>query len=348
MALDEFALIRRHFAPLATTPAALGLGDDAAVLAVEAGFELVVTTDTLVAGVHFLDGDPAETLGHKLLAVNLSDLAAMGAEPVAYLLSVAVPRGWSADAGDAWLAAFARGLEALQRAAGITLIGGDTVAAPHDLALGLTAIGRVPAGHALRRSGARPGDVVWVSGAIGDGALDLAVLRGELPEVPPSAAAALVERYRRPSPRLALGRRLVGLATAAADVSDGLIADLDHICEASGVSAELVLDRLPLSEAAAAVVGAARSRLVDLAAGGDDYELVFTAPPTAADAVIEAAAAASVGVAEVGRIGAAPVVPAAPTKTSRVKVVLDGRVVSVPRGGYSHFGAAGATKRAKE
>ncbi len=348
MVCDEFALIDRHFKPLATAPGALGLADDAAVLGLDPGFELVITTDTLVAGVHFLAGDPADTLGHKLLAVNLSDLAAMAAEPLAYLLSVALPRQWPAEASDAWLAGFAAGLRALQNDAGIALVGGDTVASPHDLVLGLTAIGRVPAGQALRRSGARPGDDVWVSGTIGDGALGLAVLKGEYPDLPAAAAAALVERYRRPIPRLALGRRLAGLATAAADVSDGLIADLDHICHASDVAADLVLDRLPLSGAVAAVVGDAPSRLAGLAAAGDDYELVFTAPAAAAGAIIGAAAAASVPVVPVGRIEAAPAIAANSIKSSRVKVVADGRVIAVDRRGYSHFGISDGTTSSKE
>ncbi|MFO1153483.1 MAG: thiamine-phosphate kinase [Rhodospirillales bacterium] len=339
MALDEFSLIRRHFAPLATSPMALGLGDDAAILAGDPASELVVTTDTLAAGVHFLADDPPETIGHKLLAVNLSDLAAMGAQPLAYLLSVALPRDWSPAVVDDWIAAFVQGLGALQGEAGICLIGGDTVASPHDLVLGLTAIGRVPAGRALRRSGARPGDLVWVSGTIGDGTLGLAVLRGVLADLPPVLARSLVERYRRPTPRLALGGRLVGLALAAADVSDGLIADLGHICEASGVSAELDLDRLPLSPAAAAVIEGERSRLVDLATGGDDYELVFTAPPTAADAIAAAAAAASVAVTAVGRITEPAENSSTVIKKSPVKVVANGRIISVPRGGYAHFGA---------
>ncbi|MFO1129408.1 MAG: thiamine-phosphate kinase [Rhodospirillales bacterium] len=348
MSLDEFDLIRRHFRPLASAPAALGLADDAAVVAVEAGHELVVTTDTLVAGVHFLADDPPETLGHKLLAVNLSDLAAMGAEPIAYLLSVALPRAWAAEAADAWLTAFARGLGGLQRQAGIALIGGDTVGTPTDLVLGLTALGRVSAGRALRRSGARPGDLVWVSGTIGDGALGLAVLSGQLPGLPPSQAAALVERYRRPSPRLALGRRLIGVATAVADVSDGLIADLGHICEASGAAAELHLDRLPLSEAGRAFSAAAGFGLADLASGGDDYELVFTAPASAADAVVTAAAAAAVPVSEVGRIVAVPPADPVGRKNSPVQVVSGGRAVFVGRGGYSHFRGNGAEKTGED
>lgn len=344
MALDEFDLIRRHFAPLATSPSALGLRDDAAVVAVEPASELVVTTDTLVAGVHFFADDPAETVGHKLLAVNLSDLAAMGAEPLAYLLSVALPRHWGADVAEAWLADFARGVGELQRATGIALIGGDTVAAPHDLTLGLTALGRVPTGGALQRSGARPGDTVWVSGTIGDGALGLAVLRGEVPPLPASAAAALVESYRRPAPRLPLGRRLIGLASAAADISDGLIADLGHICGASGVAARLDLDRLPLSEAALAVVGQAPSRRIDLARGGDDYELVFTAPPAAAPAIAAAAMAGAVAVTEVGRITAAAGALPEGAAAARIEVVLDGRPVTIERGGYSHFGVPGAVR----
>ncbi|MGH6719309.1 MAG: thiamine-phosphate kinase, partial [Alphaproteobacteria bacterium] len=248
--MDEFEAIARLFAPLAAAePGALGLADDAAVLAPPAGRHIVVTTDVIAAGVHFLADDPADLVARKLVRVNLSDLAAMGAEPWVYLLGLTLVRPVDRD----WLAAFAAGLAVDQAAFGITLAGGDTTAHDGPTVLSLTALGTVAPGAALRRGTARDGDTVWVSGTLGDAALGLRVLRGEFPRLAAASRDHLAARYRLPTPRLDLGRGLVGLAHAALDVSDGLLADLGHICVASGLGASIQVDRLPLSPAARAV-----------------------------------------------------------------------------------------------
>jgi thiamine-monophosphate kinase len=269
MAEGEFEFIARRLRPLATA-GALDLTDDAALLDPTPGHQLVLTKDAMVAGVHFLEDDPPDKIAQKLLRVNLSDLAAMGALPLGYLLALARAKEISAD----WLAAFCAGLAADNAEFSVGLLGGDTVATPGPLTLSLTAIGEVPAGSALLRRGARPGDDVWVSGTLGDGALGLRVLQGEL-EVAKDARAYLIERYRLPLPRLALGQALRGIASAAIDVSDGVVADLGHILETSGVGAELHAAALPLSPAARDLPGARDAAL----SGGDDYELLFTAPP---------------------------------------------------------------------
>lgn len=271
----EFSLIARHFRPLAGE-GALGLLDDAALLTPAPGTELVLAADAMVAGVHFLPDDPARTIGRKLLRVNLSDLAAMGADPLGYLMTVALPHGTP----DAWVADFAAGLLEDQGEFGLSVLGGDTVSTPGPLTLSLTILGTVPRGAALRRVGARPGDELWVSGRIGDGWLGLRAARGEIPD----PGGALARRYRLPEPRLALGRALRGLARAAMDVSDGLLQDLSHLCRVGGCAAEVEGPRVPVSDATAP--------LAALVTGGDDYELLFAA--AAGDrARIEAAAAAT-------------------------------------------------------
>ena len=270
----EFDLIETYFRPLAAAaPEALALQDDAALIAPETGNELVMTSDMLVAGIHFRDADPAGRIAQKALRVNLSDLAAMGALPRGYLLSLALP----GDVDESWIAAAAAGLAEDQAEFGVHLWGGDTVSTPGTLTLSVTAVGQVPSGAALRRAGARPGDLVLVSGMIGDACLGLDVLTGGPADVP--GADYLVERYQLPSPRLSLGLALRGLATAAIDISDGLVADLGHICDSSGVGASIALDRVPVSPAAAR----AGRPMTDLVTGGDDYELLFTLPPECAD-----------------------------------------------------------------
>jgi thiamine-monophosphate kinase len=268
---SEFDIIRRFFTRPARS-AALGVGDDCALLRPSPGTTLAVTTDMLLAGRHFFpDADPAE-LGHKALAVNLSDLAAMGADPCWALLAIAIP-----EADDAWLGAFARGFFALADRSGVELVGGDTNRGP--LAIAITAIGEVPHGLALRRDGARAGDDVWLSGTTGEAALALAHLQGRVR----LAAGPLEEclaRLHLPEPRVELGGRLRGLARSAIDVSDGLLADVGHILEASGVGAQIALAALPR---AAAIAGCPDERLATecMLSGGDDYELAFTAAPEA-------------------------------------------------------------------
>jgi thiamine-monophosphate kinase len=269
----EFEFIARRLRPLASAPGALALLDDAALLDPRPGMQLVLTKDAMVADVHFLESDPPDQIAKKLLRVNLSDLAAMGAAPIGYLLALARPRAIE----DEWLGAFCAGLADDNAAFEISLLGGDTVGTPGPLTLSLTAIGEVPKGEALLRSGAQPGDDIWVSGTLGDAALGLAVLQGELSVAEPMRSQ-LVERYRLPQPRLALGQALRGLAHAAIDISDGLLADLGHIVKTSKVGAELHADLLPLSTDLPGARNAALS-------GGDDYELLFTAPPSQRSAI---------------------------------------------------------------
>lgn len=323
--MDEFALIDRLFAPLARGAAgAFDLRDDAAVFEIAEGHRLIVTTDLLVAGVHFLADDEPALVARKLLRVNLSDLAAMGAAPRAYLLGLAIPRATTED----WLEAFAGGLADDQAAYDVQLIGGDTVATEGPLVASLTALGEVRAGVELRRAGARPGDAIFVSGTLGDAALGLLALRGGLAGVDEAGRAELIERYRLPRPRVALGQRLVGLAHAAADVSDGLVADLGHICECSGVAAEVEAARLPLSPAVRAALASDPALLNTVLAGGDDYELVFTAAPDAATALSELAAEIDVAIAAIGRIIAG----------SGVRVLDEhGAALDLPESGYRHM-----------
>jgi thiamine-monophosphate kinase len=285
----EFDLIARYLAPLAAgAPGAFGLGDDAAVLEPSASAARVLTLDTLVAGVHYREADPADTVACKALRVNLSDLAAMGARPVAYLLSLSLNEG--TDEG--WLAAFVRGLQADQGRYGVDLLGGDTTRTPGPTTVSVTAIGDLPPGTALRRAGAAVGDRVYVSGPIGDSALGLAVLEGRAGEVAPEDAELLSDRYRLPRPRVALGMGLRerSIATAAIDVSDGLLADLGHIAAQSGVGIRIDLQRIPMSSAAQRLVERNTETLMMALCGGDDYELAFTAP---ADAAGEVAALAN-------------------------------------------------------
>ena len=317
----EFSLIARHFRPLAG-PGALGLTDDAALLAPPLGRELVLAADAMVEGVHFLPDDPPETLGRKLLRVNLSDVAAMGGVPLAYLMTTALPRGLP----ERWLPDFARGLAADQAEFGISVLGGDTVSTTGPVSLSLTILGHVAPGRALRRVGARPGDDVWVSGTIGDGMLGLAVLRGELPA---DAEGHLASRYRLPRPRLALGQGLAGLARAAMDVSDGLVQDLGHLCRAAGCAAEIRADAVPLSPAAAALLARDAALLPRLLTGGDDYELLFAADPADAPAIQRLAAATGVAATRIGQFveGEAGV------------TLLDaaGATMRLGKGGWSHF-----------
>jgi thiamine-monophosphate kinase len=317
----EFAFIARHFRPLAGE-GALDLADDAAVLDIPPGRRLVIAADAMVEGVHYLPDDPPETIGRKLLRVNLSDLAAMGAAPLGYLMTTTFQRGVMED----WVAGFVRGLAQDQREFGLHALGGDTAVTPGPTCLSLTILGTVAPGAVLRRAGARPGDDVWVSGTIGDGVLGLRVLRGE---VPADAEGYLARRYRLPQPRLALGQAIAGLARAGMDVSDGLVQDLGHICRAGGCGAVIAAQDVPLSAAARARVAADPAMLPGLLTGGDDYELVFAAAPAAADAIRAAAARAGTPVARVGRMVAGP--PAV------VAHGADGAVLDVARGGWSHF-----------
>ncbi len=297
--MGEFELIARHFTRAAPAGGAvvLGVGDDCALLQPTPGHQLAVSTDMLVEGRHFFAGAEPEALGHKALAVNLSDLAAMGARPLGFTLALALPA-----ADEAWLAPFARGLFALADAHHCPLVGGDTTRGP--LTLSLTVFGEVRPGRALRRDAARAGDDLWLSGRTGEARLALALRRGE-----PWARgelAAVQDRMDRPTPRLALGQALAATegVRAALDVSDGLLGDLGQILQASGLGAAIDAEALPVAPALAALD--AEHRLDCLLAGGDDYELLFTADPSAHAAVLAAGASAGVAVTRVGRLRSAP------------------------------------------
>ena len=299
--LGEFERIRRLLRPLADgMPGALGLGDDGAVLDPPPGQRLVITTDAMVESIHYLPGEPPDRLARKLLRVNLSDLAAMGATPLAYTLTTVL----NAAADEAWLAAFADGLARDQAAFGIPLIGGDSVSTEGPVVLSICAFGAAVPERILRRDGARPGDTIWVSGTLGDAALGLRLAKGEVADLglDPVQQGYLCDRFHLPTPRMALGLALGGLATAAMDVSDGLVGDLDHICRQSAVGAEIDLSSVPLSPAARQMVADNRDLQRIAWAGGDDYELLFTAAPDDAGLVQEAADAAGVAVARIGRI----------------------------------------------
>ncbi|HTK35269.1 MAG TPA: thiamine-phosphate kinase [Caulobacteraceae bacterium] len=300
--MDEFEAIARLFRPLSEgAPEALDLSDDAAAIPPRPGFDLVVTKDAVVEGVHFLASDPPDLVARKLLRVNLSDLAAKGAEPYGYFLAVA----WPHDYADEAKAAFAAGLGEDQAAFGVRLFGGDTVSTPGPLTASVTMLGWVPTGRMVRRSGARPGQVLMVTGSIGDGGLGLMAAQGGLPGLGEAEREALAARYRLPQPRLALREALLAHAAAALDVSDGLVADAIHMEEASGVALQIDLERLPLSGPAKAWLAlqpdTARG-LLDLATAGDDYELVIAADVTVALPLAMAAAAGGFALTPIGRV----------------------------------------------
>jgi thiamine-monophosphate kinase len=318
MPLSEFSLIAELFAPLAMSKAALGLKDDVALVTPRAGCELVLTTDTIIAGVDFFPGDPPDMIAKKALRVNLSDLAAKGAEPFGYLLTLCLPK----DVRMPWLRAFARGLAADQKAFGLTLLGGDLSATPGPLAITVAAFGYVPNGKAILRRGARLDDLVFVSGTIGDsgGGLD-ALKTGK-------RQSALIARYRLPQPQLALGRKLRGLASAALDVSDGLLADLGHIADVSKVHIIIDAARVPLSPALRNFWGTDAKAVLRAATAGDDYEIAFTVPRRNRAKVFAAAKACGTTVSEIGWV----------MKGRGVALLgADGRPIPFGRGGHVHF-----------
>lgn len=317
----EFELIERYF----TYPApgaVLGVGDDAALLRVERGMDIAVSTDMLVCGRHFFpDADPLR-LGHKALAVNLSDMAAMGATPRWVTLSVALPR---IDA--AWVRSFMRGFMRLARRHGTDLVGGDTTRGP--LTLCVQIMGVVPAGSALRRDGARAGDDVWVSGTLGDAALAVAAANKQV-RLSPGERERVARRLDLPTPRLALGQALRGIARSAIDISDGLVGDLGHICERSRLAAEVDLERVPASTIVQRC-GNVRLARNAMLSGGDDYELCFTAPPAARTDVEQAARSVRVRVRRIGRMKKAG------ADGAQVTVLSSGRPLKLARAGYDHF-----------
>lgn len=318
--MNEFDLIRKYFSDQSVRrpEVVLGIGDDAAVVRVPAGQDLVVTTDTLVAGVHFQpDADPA-ALGHKALAVNLSDLAAMGAEPAWFTLNITLP-----EARAGWLAAFCDGLFGLAREQGVQLIGGNTARGPLNIAV--EAHGLVPAGEALRRNGARAGDGIYVTGTFGDAALALMHRFGKA-KLPFADFAVVATRLDRPTPRVIQGIAFRGIASAAVDVSDGLLADLGHILEASKVGARVEIERIPLSPEYRRQLD--RVGWDPALSGGEDYELCFTVRPERTAALLEATEALDWGIRRIGEVVAQPGLRA---------VNADGREYAPVATGYDHF-----------
>lgn len=314
---SEFDLIARYFTR-STPGAVLGVGDDAALLRLSAGMELAVSTDMLVEGRHFIHGTDAYRLGHKTLAVNLSDIAAMGAVPRWATLAVALP-----TADEPWLAAFSAGLFDLASCFGVDIVGGDTTRGP--LTLCITILGEVEPGRALRRDGAKVGDDIWVSGDLGGAAWGLRYLLGK--QQMPENLQLCLDRLEMPTPRVALGRKLAGLASSAIDISDGLLADLGHILESSGAGAEILLASVP-AHPALPVRKSFPLGLDCLLAGGDDYELCFTAPASLRAAILETSRLTQTPLARIGVITQA-----------RELLVLDesGREVRLDFCGYDHF-----------
>jgi thiamine-monophosphate kinase len=325
MTSAEDSLIARYFRPLATDPGAFDLTDDAAILK-SSGDDLVVTTDAIVEGVHFLSDDPPDTVARKALRVNLSDLAAKGAEPVGFVLTLALR-----EADDAWLAPFARALGEDAASFQCPLLGGDTVSTPGPLMISITAFGRVLPGRIVRRAGAEPGDRVVVSGSIGDAALGLELLKGGAvaTALGDDAAALLVARYRVPQPRTALAQAVRDHASAAMDVSDGLAGDLAKLCAASGVSAAIDAQSIPLSETAQSLLARGIVGIESIVSGGDDYEILCTVPENRFEAFEVAAKRAGVAVTSIGTILAGPSVPRF--------IDAQGGEIALPRLSWSHF-----------
>ena len=324
-ASGEDTLIARYFKPVATDPGAFGLDDDAAILK-EVGQDIVVTTDAIVEGVHFLPDDPPDTVARKALRVNLSDLAAKGAEPAAFVLTLALRA-----ADDDWLTMFARGLGSDAGLFGCPLLGGDTVSTPGPLMISITAFGRVPVGKMVHRGGAKPGDRIVVTGTIGDAALGLDIRKGGAAAavLADDAAAMLVGRYRVPQPRNALAQAVRDHASAAMDVSDGLAGDLAKLCAASGVSAIIDAPSIPLSAPVATLLARGAVGIPAIVSGGDDYEILGAVPENRFEAFAQAAMRAAVPVASIGTVIAGTLAPK----------FLDGqgREIPLPRLSYSHF-----------
>jgi len=320
----EFELIRVLFAPLSRgLPGAFGLTDDVAVVVPPDGHDIVLKTDAVVEGVHFHTSDPPETIAKKALRVNISDFAAKGAIPRAYLLALALPH-WP---DMAWLEHFARGLGEDQGEFGVTLAGGDTVSTPGALTVVVMMTGFVPRGTLIRRNGAVPGDIVYVTGTIGDAGGGLELVKAE-PARRADWETELIARYHLPRPRLAFGQALRGIARASLDVSDGLIADLAHIAESSHVRIEILAGRVPLSDGLRRLYGEETSAMMRAATAGDDYEIAFTAGPEHRDAIKETAARTNTRVTEIGRVAA-----------GEGAVLIDDRgdEVFLARKGYTHF-----------
>lgn len=323
----EARLIARYFRPLATSPGAFGLTDDAAVVTPPPGCDLVLTTDGVIAGVHFFPDDPPGAIARKVLRMNLSDLAAKGAKPVGFLLSVALPAAFE----EAWIAGFAAGLGEDAAHYGCPLLGGDTDHTPGPLSVSIAAFGTVPHGKMVRRSTGNAGDSIVVTGTIGDAALGVLLRRDQSLaqrwHLSDAMSAHLKRRYLMPEPRNALAGAVLEYAAAAMDISDGLVGDLAKLCRASGIAAEIDVARVPISEAAGAARQAEPALTETILIGGDDYEIVLTLAPEKLAAFRAVAQTVGVVVTEIGRI----------TAGEGVRFVLGGRALTFARPSYSHF-----------
>ena len=321
MPLSEFALIDRYFrnCGLRRPDVRLGIGDDAALLDSPAGCDLVAAIDTLVDGVHFPHGCPAASVGHRVLAVNLSDLAAMGAKPAWALLALTLP-----NIDEHWLAEFAAGFSDLARSHDVALVGGDTTSGP--LCATVQILGHAPRSQSLLRSGARPGDLVFVSGTPGDAAAGLAVEQGRL-KLAADVATYLRKRFLYPTPRMALGKSLRGFASACIDVSDGLLGDVGKLARASGCGVALTYEHLPVSESLVEAVGDQRARELALT-GGDDYELCFTVSPANVARLQQELPPERWGYSPIGTV----------RETAGSVLLKDGNVMEFAHSGYDHFG----------
>jgi len=331
---DEFTLIARYFAPLAHGfPGAADLKDDAAVIVAAPQNELVVKTDAIVADIDFMASAPPQHVARKALRVNLSDLAAKGAVPSAYLLTLLLPP-WVQES---WVSGFAEGLRDDQALFGVHLIGGDTGSTSGPLAVSVCAFGEVPRGRIIRRAGARPGDRIFVTGTIGDAALGLEVMMGRIADLDQDSAQALRQRYQLPQPRTTLGPELLGLAHSSTDISDGLVQDLRHLCESSQVCAEIELGAIPLSAAARRVLQADPPRQSLILAGGDDYEILFTSPADASGAVSDLSRRCGIPITAIGQIKSRN------QQGSTVQVRnADGSLLKLEYEGWQHFGPRSA------
>jgi thiamine-monophosphate kinase len=323
----ESQLIARYFRPLATAAGAFGLVDDAAVLTPPPGCDLVLTTDGVIEGVHFFADDPPEQVARKALRVNLSDLAAKGATPSGFLLSIALPR----DLDEAWLAAFAGGLGEDANSYGCPLLGGDTDHTPGPISVSIAAFGAVPHGRMVKRSTARAGDRIVVTGSIGDAALGVKLRRdptlAKAWRLTPAMSVHLLQRYLLPQPRVALAKTVLQHATAAIDISDGLAGDLAKLCRASSVAAEVDLGTVPLSEAARAALAARPELIETVMTGGDDYEILLALPPDALSAFYADARSVGVAVSEIGQLRAG----------EGTRLMHAGKTIAFARPSYSHF-----------
>ena len=322
--MNEFDRIHTFFKPLATHEAALELLDDVAILSPKAGMQIILTTDAISQGIHFIGDEPPSEIAQKLMRVNLSDIAAKGGVPIGYLLDIMLPR----ELTDEWFENFASGLARDQKEFGLSLLGGDTISTSGTPSFSMTMIGEVPNGKALLRSGAKAGDAIVVSGNLGEGAAGLLASCKKLSAISDIDAAYLISRYRLPQPRLAAGRAMQNIANASMDISDGLMQDLGHMCKASGVGATVHVETIPITASIRKLWLSGDMTTEDIVAGGDDYELLFALPPAQISNLPKLSKKAGAPLTIIGEFTDAH---------SDVRLQRDGNLVSLTKQGYSHF-----------